>query len=72
LKLGGKTKLKGTTLGRLHETVKHGKRKLTLKLSRAGQSKLQGLRSAKLALTAKASSPTTTPVTLKKSKTLGG
>ena len=70
LKLEGKTKRAGKTLGRLHKTVDHGKRKLTVKLSKAGQRRLRGLRKAKLALTVKASSPLTTPATLKKSKTL--
>jgi subtilisin family serine protease len=71
LKLG-KAKRAGASVGSLHKTVKRGKRKLTVKLSRAGQNKLRGLRRAKLALTVKAASATTTPVTLKKSKTLGG
>jgi hypothetical protein len=61
----------GATLGRLRTTAKHGKRKLTVRLSRAGQKRLKGLRRAKLALTVKASNPLATKARLKKSRTLG-
>ena len=70
LKLEGAAKRASTTIGRLTKTVKRGKRKLTVKLNGAGKAKLQGLRQAKLALTVKASSPSATKATLKKSKTL--
>jgi hypothetical protein len=64
LKLGRKT------VGRLRKTAKRGAHKLTVKLNRAGQRRLRGLRQAKLTLTVEASSPTATGATLKKSKTL--
>jgi hypothetical protein len=73
LKLAGSSSnAKAKTVGRLRTTAKRGKRKLAVKISPAGKRSLQGLRRAKLALTVRASSPTTTPVTLKKSKTLRG
>jgi hypothetical protein len=72
LKLGNAAKLGGTTIGHLRTTVNAGKRKLTVKLSPAGERKLKGLDRAKLALTVKASSATATTAKLKKSKTLRG
>jgi hypothetical protein len=56
-----------TVVGALVKTVKRGRQVLRLKLNRAGKKKLTTrLRSARLALTVKASSPNTATVTLTK------